>query len=253
METRAANREGLYVCSKAIASAAKRREKAASKEAAAPASAAEPKPPKAKKQKALAAAEGGASASKTAEPSNEEAMAALSLETAAAAEPHSTSTGKKRKKDGKRAAATKDAATLAPAAEPVHRDMQDGNGDYSTPVGSPRPDTQRKSVRFSLKRNLVMTIGQPPLPEDVRTPPMAKPKGSALKQTGALAKNGTPLVTKAAKKAASAVSAKSAARTLDVRGTRSATKARSELNGGGTGRGLPIPDSVPRPKAAEFF
>ena len=42
---------------------------------------------------------------------------------------------------------------------------------------------RRKSVRFSLKRNLVMTIGQPPYPEDIRTPPTSRPKGSALKKS----------------------------------------------------------------------
>lgn len=53
----------------------------------------------------------------------------------------------------------------------------------------PEGDTaaRRKSVRFSLKRNLVMTIGQPPLPADVRTPPTSKPKGPALKRSSGLA------------------------------------------------------------------
>jgi len=42
---------------------------------------------------------------------------------------------------------------------------------------------RRKSVRFSLKRNLVRTIGQPPYPEDIRTPPTSRPTGSALKKS----------------------------------------------------------------------
>ncbi|KAL4458010.1 hypothetical protein ABPG75_012875 [Micractinium tetrahymenae] len=46
------------------------------------------------------------------------------------------------------------------------------------------PGTAKKSVRFSLKRNLVNVIGQPPKPADVRTPPTAKPKGPALKKEG---------------------------------------------------------------------
>lgn len=52
---------------------------------------------------------------------------------------------------------------------------------------------RRKSVRFSMKSNLVMTIGQKPLPEDIRTPPNAKPKGSALKKTSSVRPaDGTP-------------------------------------------------------------
>jgi len=47
---------------------------------------------------------------------------------------------------------------------------------------SPLQKTRRKSVRFSLKKNLVRRIGEPPFPENVRTPPTSKPKGSALKQ-----------------------------------------------------------------------
>lgn len=42
---------------------------------------------------------------------------------------------------------------------------------------------RRKSVRFSLKRNLIRTIGQPPYPEDIRTPPTSRPTGSALKKS----------------------------------------------------------------------
>lgn len=53
-------------------------------------------------------------------------------------------------------------------------------GDGAAAARSP----SKKSVRFSLKRNLVNVIGQPPKPADVRTPPTAKPKGSALKKEG---------------------------------------------------------------------
>ncbi len=55
-----------------------------------------------------------------------------------------------------------------------------GGGDG----GARSPGTGKKSVRFSLKRNLVNVIGQPPKPADVRTPPTAKPKGPALKKEG---------------------------------------------------------------------
>lgn len=55
----------------------------------------------------------------------------------------------------------------------------------AVPSGSDieKPETQlRKSVRINLKKNLVRRIGEPPFPENVRTPPTSKPKGSALKQ-----------------------------------------------------------------------
>ncbi|KAK9810440.1 hypothetical protein WJX72_010775 [[Myrmecia] bisecta] len=39
----------------------------------------------------------------------------------------------------------------------------------------------RKSVQFSLKKNLYHKVGEPVPPPAVRTPPAAKPKGSALK------------------------------------------------------------------------
>jgi len=58
--------------------------------------------------------------------------------------------------------------------------------DQTKVLESPTTE-RRKSVRFSLKKNLVRRIGEPPFPEDVRTPPTSKPKGSALKQTSGLA------------------------------------------------------------------
>jgi hypothetical protein len=51
----------------------------------------------------------------------------------------------------------------------------------------------KKNVRFSLKRNLVMTIGQPPAPADVRTPPSSKPKGPALKKVSTLGQVSPPM------------------------------------------------------------
>ena len=57
----------------------------------------------------------------------------------------------------------------------------------ATPVSDPVPESQpslRKSVRINLRNNLVRRIGEPPFPENVRTPPTSKPKGSALKQGG---------------------------------------------------------------------
>ena len=43
-------------------------------------------------------------------------------------------------------------------------------------------------VKFALKKNLYFAKGGPVPPPDVRTPPTAKPKGSALKKSSALAK-----------------------------------------------------------------
>ena len=64
---------------------------------------------------------------------------------------------------------------------PVRNGNIDGNL-HRNPCLTEFPVAKSKSVRFGLKRNLVNYIGQPPLPEDVRTPPNCKPKGSALKQ-----------------------------------------------------------------------
>ena len=46
---------------------------------------------------------------------------------------------------------------------------------------SPGVPPRRKSVRINLKKNLVRRIGEVPYPENVRTPPTSKPRGSALK------------------------------------------------------------------------
>ena len=44
----------------------------------------------------------------------------------------------------------------------------------------------RVQVKFALKRNLYFAKGGPVPPADVRTPPTAKPKGSALKRSSLL-------------------------------------------------------------------
>lgn len=94
-----------------------------------------------------------------------------------------------------------------------------------TPIQSPsRPgeSTAKKNVRFSLKRNLVMTIGQPPLPEDIRTPPTAKPRGPALKRVSSVAENSPPV------RIMKMTSPKSETRSPIM--TRSAMKAKKSLN-----------------------
>lgn len=82
-----------------------------------------------------------------------------------------------------------------------YNNSQPGNSLATPPLEGPalfqspsRPveSAAKKNVRFSLKRNLVMTIGQPPLPEDIRTPPTAKPRGPALKRVSTLADNSPP-------------------------------------------------------------
>jgi len=86
-----------------------------------------------------------------------------------AEQPPSTSSGSKKiKKKNKKSEAAVEAGDITPIVSP-------------TAAAFEAAEARRKNVRFSLKRNLVMTIGQPPLPEDVRTPPTSKPKGSALK------------------------------------------------------------------------
>jgi hypothetical protein len=41
---------------------------------------------------------------------------------------------------------------------------------------------QRKRISFNLSKNLVHQIGKPLPPPELRTPPSAKPSGSALKK-----------------------------------------------------------------------
>ena len=119
-----------------------------------------------------------------------------------------------------------------------------------TPVGSPEPPagvSQRKSVRFSLKRNLINTIGQAPFAAEIRTPPTSKPKGPALKRVSGVADSapGRLQSHKQKRKAAAAEAAAAA-------GTRSAGKSRGERSAAAA-RSLPSPKSIPRPRAAEFF
>lgn len=154
-------------------------------------------------------------------------------EAAAAGATPAESSGKKKKKKSKAEAAE----AGPPGAQAV------------TPGSAPRS----KSVRFSLKRNLVNVIGQPPLPEDIRTPPTAKPKGSALKVRGAAVRQPSLLGRKMAAAAApaSAPAKVSGARLGKGRspvGTRSAVKSKKNAP-----KRLPSPASVPRPKAAEYF
>ncbi len=238
---RAANRELLYDASKAIEAAVAERAAAAAEAggkskqrpaaaapapapaptaaakpaaavkpaAAAAAAAAEPPAAKPKKRKAsdAAAAKGNGHAPSPAPPA------------AAAAEPDQPSSKKKQKKARKAAAVA--ALAAAAAAAPDERTPEP---EAAAAAGRP------KSVRFSLRRNIVNTIGNAPVPADVRTPPSSRPKGSALKK--AAPGDAGPTATRLARRLAAAAGA-----------------GPSKLGG----RGVPSPYSVPRPRAAEFF
>ncbi|KAK9916211.1 hypothetical protein WJX75_000105 [Coccomyxa subellipsoidea] len=63
----------------------------------------------------------------------------------------------------------------------------------STPVSAPgaaarlTESQRKKQVKFQMKNNLYFEKGGPVPPAEVRTPPTAKPKGSALKKTSSVA------------------------------------------------------------------
>uniref|UniRef100_A0A1D2ABH4 Ribosomal RNA processing protein 1-like protein B n=1 Tax=Auxenochlorella protothecoides TaxID=3075 RepID=A0A1D2ABH4_AUXPR len=98
------------------------------------------------------------------------------------------------------------------------------------------PDTlAKKNVRFSLRRNLVMTIGEPPAPSEVRTPPSSKPKGPALKKASSLGSAPGRLTGKSG----------GAARRLSMQGMG------TSASGGKPGKGRS--SLGPRPRAADFF
>ncbi|KAI8113586.1 hypothetical protein M9435_003584 [Picochlorum sp. BPE23] len=96
---------------------------------------------------------------------------------------------KKKKKKKKKAKSNTDSEPASGSHE---------NGIDATPHhidDEPSQKIRRKSVRFSLKKNLVRRIGQPPFPENVRTPPTSKPKGSALKQMPLASQNRKRMLT----------------------------------------------------------
>lgn len=135
-----------------------------------------------------------------------------------------------------------------------------GDGPCATPA-APRQVVMveggtngKKNVRFALRRNLVMTIGQPPLPEDVRTPPTSRPKGSALK-AGAPAPSTAPGRLSGGNPEKGSTRGKSK---LGRKGSASVGKSTGgvqQANGHKARRKLQLPSplTLPRPKAAEFF
>lgn len=97
---------------------------------------------------------------------------------------------KENEKKPKRPAKSKDVSNHNDAVEIRKRKKMKGSRDddddgdaMASKIAEHKPqDGLRKSVRINLKKNLVRRIGEPPFPENVRTPPTSKPKGSALKQ-----------------------------------------------------------------------
>lgn len=127
-------------------------------------------------------------------------------------------------KKGKKGAATAppggkmgNGSTAQPSAA---ADAANGDGFSTPPPASaqPAPSTARKSVTFSIKRNLYFAAGGPVPEPDIRTPPPARPKGPALKRVSAFAAE--------------------AAKTPKQSGAK---------------RAAATPKSVPRARAADFF
>jgi ribosomal RNA-processing protein 1 len=129
---------------------------------------------------------------------------------AAAAAAATPGTVGKRKKQKKQAADAKHAALSAAA---------------GVANGSASPG--KRGVKIDLKKNLYFEHGAPPPAADVRTPPKAKPKGSALKSAVKLDSSGRPTVP--------------------------ATAPAGGQQQQGARRKLVTPSSVPRLRAAEFF
>jgi ribosomal RNA-processing protein 1 len=126
-------------------------------------------------------------------------------------------------------------------------------------TSTPSPDNtgRKKNVRWSLKNNLVMTIGEPPAHVDIRTPPTSKPKGSALKKVstvGAMSVGGGGASkSKSDGKASAAAAAIAlAARKFEVKFSPKMTRSRVK-GGGGGGPKVPSPQRMQRPRAADFF
>lgn len=141
-------------------------------------------------------------------------------------------------------------------------------GDALDVDGSP----SKKTVRFSLKRNLVNVIGQPPKPADVRTPPTSKPKGPALKRRSLLSGPASAperMLTRAGKDRAERVRSmlEEAALASDnhtlgwaAPPAASASQAKAQCGLAVSSKtkrkrrsSLPAPGSFVRPRATEFF
>ena len=290
--TRALNRETLYAASKELENAAKNPGKPAKKAKKAVAAVAEEP---AKEEEEEEKEEGGTKAKTDKKrKSSSESVPSSNGTAAAAPQPASTEKPEPSKKAKKTKGATAAAVTAVKAApesapSPIEQppstsfDRKNKKKDKKieaseptagdvTPIVSPNglgaldaaETRRRKSVRFSLKRNLVMTIGQPPLPEDIRTPPTSKPKGSALKVKVNMHRHASTLGKPAAVKKLLTEGPSSAPPKYNTygngsnkgqgRGKRSPVGTRSVAKGRGNGRqsGGGGSDGK-RPRASDFF
>ncbi|PSC72643.1 Ribosomal RNA processing 1 B [Micractinium conductrix] len=182
---------------------------------------------------------------------------------AQAADLLATSGKKKKKKESKRSrlgAAEAEAAARGGTADVPQREQEllaavvaaVTGGAALTPGASP----SKKSVRFSLKRNLVNVIGQPPKPADVRTPPTAKPKGPALKRESAFggpASAPERLLTRAGMGRMAKVQSYMNGRAADAPGSASQAEGKSGGKKQKRRASMPAPGSFSRPRASEFF
>ncbi|GBF97378.1 hypothetical protein Rsub_11025 [Raphidocelis subcapitata] len=109
------------------------------------------------------------------------------------------------------------------------RGLRSVHAAASTPAG-------KRGVVINLRRNIYHKHGAPPPAPDVRTPPAAKPKGSALKRAQA--------------PATAQPTARAAARLSLGEGGGAPGSAPGRVGGGGA---KVTPGRLPRPKAASFF
>ena len=94
--------------------------------------------------------------------------------------------GKKRKKKKRRASApAAPGGGGAAAAEPTRRGASLSPGAKGAAAATPPPQHKRR-ISFNLERNVVHQIGKPLPPAELRTPPSARPNGSALKKVSSL-------------------------------------------------------------------
>jgi hypothetical protein len=193
-ETRATNRKYLYQASSELEQAGKRHplKKEKNGKSLAENGTAEVTPPAAKKTKAKTKEgkkEGKKEKAKERKKKKKKRQSAeafgspLDADTAPEAgarveggTPASSGSKKKKKK-------TKEKAAVA-ASEEKREKREKKRGGKAGKGETPEVPPRRKSVRINLRKNLVVTIGEKPYPEAVRTPPTSKPRGSALKVKG---------------------------------------------------------------------
>lgn len=141
----------------------------------------------------------------------------------AAGTPGSNSGHKSSKQQKQQAAAAAAAGAGSVDGTPAAAARGRANSTAAAAAAAASASAAKRGVKIDLKKNLYFEHGAPPPAADIRTPPKAKPKGSALK---------------------------TAAVKLDERG-RPASDGQQQRQG--ARRKLVTPSSVPRLRAAEFF